>query len=238
MIGIIGGYFLSKNFDKLAKKTIPTPYGKTDVFFGKIGNAEGAFIPRHGMKHTIPPHKVNYMANVWSLKEIGVKNAMTIYSCGIIRNYAVGDLILADDFIGFYSQITFFDDFSKKIVHTDVVEPYTKKLQRKVLDSSRKMRIECKTGGIIATYPGPRFKTRAEIKALKIMGANLTSMTNAYEITLLSEVKIPTVGLCIGTNYATGIRKEVLTHEKVKKAALEKNEEVNSILHEFANSQK
>jgi len=215
MIGIIGGsgfYFL-RGTEK--GSIVKTPYGDAMVQKTKIAGKDVVFIPRHGPGHSLPPHKVNYRANIHALNELGVGAVLGIYASGIISGYKPGDIVLVEDFLGFWNPMTFFDDFSGGIKHTDVSQPYNKELQDLVLAVAKANKVAVKKKGVIATMPGPRFETKAEIKALKAMGANLVSMTHAYEATLLNELEIPFVAIAVGTNYACGISRAKLSGEEV-----------------------
>jgi len=217
MLGIVGGsgfYFLKKNKGKT--RNVKTPYGNVEVQVVKIGKKEVAFIPRHGKEHNLPPHKINYRANIYALKELGVTAVFATYAAGLISKvYRPGDLILIEDFIGLFTPMTFYDDFSEGMRHMDFTYPYNKDLQMAVEARAKANKITLKRKGIIATMHGPRFETKAEIKALKKAGANLVSMTHAYEATLIGELEIPFVAIAIGTNYACGITKDKLSQEEV-----------------------
>ena len=209
MKAIIGG----SGFYSLGgkKRRISTPYGKAIVY--DLG--EGYFIPRHGEKHSLPPFKVNYKANIYALKRLGVEELLTVHAVGIIKKYKPKDFVLAKDFIGLFTPITFYEKFDGELKHADVTKPFSKKINKEVKALGRKIGIRIKEGGVIATTKGNRFETKAEIKALAMMGANLVSMTHAYEATLSNEIGIEISSLCIGTNYAAGVSKHPLSHEEV-----------------------
>ncbi len=233
MFGVIGGSGIY-SLGKTRKKTVKTEHGNVLTNIGKIGNIEYLFIPRHGKTHHVPPHKVNYRANLLAMKNMGVKKLIGIYATGIIGKYSPGDIILLEDFIGFYSQITYFDSFAEKMEHTDMSEPYNRKLSKQIYLASKSAGIDMKKGGIIATTSGPRFETKAEIKALKILGANLVNMTGAYEATLAAELKIPFCGIAVGTNYGAGIKdKKILTHTEVLESMKSSDKKIKKILAEF-----
>lgn len=235
MIGVIGGSGLYELEKDITKKKVPTPYGSVFVHMAKIGGKEVAFIPRHGEKHETPPHKVNYRANVWAFKELGVTCAFTTYASGILSRYRPGDLILLDDFIGLFTHETFFDSFEDDVHHTDVSEPFNKKLQGYVVEGAAIHDIRVKKGGIIATTMGPRFETPAEIRALKKLGANLVCMTAGHEVPLFAEAEIPLVSLAVGTNMAAGLSGKKLTHQEVVDMMVKKTDELKLILKEFVN---
>ncbi|MCP4647484.1 MAG: MTAP family purine nucleoside phosphorylase [bacterium] len=236
MIGIIGGtgiYSLGQM--EMGRKK--TPYGTISVYRGKIGKENIVFIPRHGEEHGTPPHKVEYKANIWAMKEAGVDEIIVFYATGIIGKYAPGDLILLEDFIGFNSPITYYDAFKGEMRHADMSEPYGKEISKKVAAAAKGAEIKLKKGGIVATTHGPRFETRAEVKALKGMGANLVNMTSAYEATLAGELGIPLCGIAVGTNYAAGIRgKKKLTHTEVLEHMGKANKKIKKIVEAFARS--
>lgn len=215
MLGVIGGSGFYTLEGKTKKSVVKTPYGEVDSEISEISGKKVVFISRHKKDHSVPPHKVNYRANVYALKMLGVTNIIGIYATGIISSYKPGDVILVKDFIGLWTPATFFDDFSDGMRHTDFSEPYHKGLQNLADVIAKKKGITLRKGGIIATTHGPRFETRAEIMAIKRLGANLVSMTHSYEAALIGELGIPYVAFAVGTNYACGIKKGKLTSEEV-----------------------
>ncbi len=233
MLGIIGGTGIY-SLGKFTECEVNTPYGFVRTYFGKIERIECVFIPRHGKNHEYPPHKINYRANIWALGQIGVRGVIATYAVGVISKFKPSDLIVAEDFIGFNTPITFYNDFKNGIKHIDFSEPYSKGMQFKLLSAAKNAEISLKTDGIIATTHGPRFETRAEINALKKMGANLVSMSNGYEAILFHELEIPIAGLCIATNYACGVMKKQLSHIEVVNIVAKKENDVNKIIAEFA----
>ena len=231
MIGIIGGsgvYTVAKTMDE---RKIFTPFGVTTVEKVRFANRKTAwFIPRHGKNHTLPPHKVNYKANIYALKKLGASSIFGTYAVGAITKYKIGDLVLLDDFIGLNIGITFFNSFAKGLRHTNVCEPYSRQLQKNVLEIAKVKRIPVKKNGVVFTTHGPRYETRAEIKAIKKLGANLVSMTASYEAILANEMEIPLLGMAIVTNYACGIRRSKPKAEEVLDIVNKKIEKINNIL--------
>ncbi len=233
MLGIIGGTGIY-SVGKFREQDVNTPYGFAQVYLGRIGRTECAFIPRHGKTHAHPPHKINSKANIWALKQMGVEGVLATYECGIISKYKPGNLVAAEDFIGLFAPVTFYNDFREGIKHIDFSEPYSKGMRLRLFSAAKNAEVPLKSGGIITTTHGPRFETRAEVKALGKMGANLVSMTNAYEAALLHELEIPSAGLCIATNYAARVAKKPLSHIEVSAMMAKKEKEVNKIIKEFA----
>ncbi len=226
-IAVIGGSGLYSLLKNAETKMVATKYGKAKVHCGKIGKNEVFFVARHGEKHTLPPHRVNYKANISALKKLGVEKIIATAACGAISKYAPGDLVIAEDMIGFFAPITFFDG---KVVHTDFSHPYSQKLNKVLIEAAKRNKINMKRGGIIATMRGPRFETPAEIRALKSMGANLVNMTNAYECVLSREVGIEYSTLIVVTNYAAGISKRPLSHKETIEMVKKKEHDLLALI--------
>jgi len=232
MIGIIGGSGIY-SLGEMKKGIVETPYGKVELYAGEIGGEEVVFIPRHGEEHGTPPHMIDYKANIWAMKEKKVDGIIAFYAAGIIDGYVPGDLILLEDFIGFFTPITYFDNFEGEIKHMDMSEPYSWELAEDVAKAAKLAGVELKEGGIIATTTGPRFETKAEVKVLRSMGANLVNMTSAYEAALAGELGLSICGVAVGTNYATGIKGEELTGEEVIGVMEKSNEKIKKIVKEL-----
>jgi len=211
MLGVIGG----SGFYKLAgaeARREDTPYGLALVSRGR----KLVFVPRHGEKHELPPHRVNHRANIYALKKAGATSILGINACGVIAKYKPGDTMTIDDFIAFHlGPITYFESFADEAHHTDMSEPYSHGLNAKIARAAKMAGVPIKSGGIVATSYGPRFETPAEIRAFRLLGANLISMTSAYEAILARELGVPYASIAIGTNYAAGISKRPLSHDEV-----------------------
>ncbi|MEW6329327.1 MAG: MTAP family purine nucleoside phosphorylase [Candidatus Micrarchaeota archaeon] len=230
MFGIISGSGLYEMVRGEERKII-TPFGEADVTLGAVQGKPLAFIARHGKSHTLPPHKVNYRANIYALNTLRVQGIIATSACGVIDRFEPGDLILPDDFIALtLGPVTFFDDFQAGIKHIDLTSPFDENLASAVKSAARAEGVEIKSGGTIATVPGPRFETRAEIGALKKMGASLVSMTQAYEAILARELDIKFASLAIATNYACGVSKKPLDYEEARALAGKKEDDIKRII--------
>ena len=216
MLGIIGGSgFYSMG--RMRGKSVRTEYGKAHVYGGKVGGSEFLFVPRHGREHKVPPHMVNYRANVRALQKEGATALLTFHASGIISKYGPGDIVAVEDFIGFQSPATFWDSFAGGVRHADVSAPFDKGMGEVVREVASAHKIKIREGGIVATTRGPRFETKAEVRALGVLGANLVNMTLGYEAALANEAEIPLCSLAIGTNYACGVKKSPLSEKEVFK---------------------
>jgi len=210
MLAVIAGtgfYSLGK---KIEESDFMTPYGPAGLQLVSLMGEQLIFLPRHGTRHRLPPHRINYRANVAALKKAGVTGVLAIYSSGAISKYKPGDIVLIDDFMALGPQghpVTFYDDFSEGLRHTDFSEPFSKEMKAKLREVAGVEKVNLKSGGIVATVPGPRYETKSEIKALKKLGANLVNMTSAPEMTLLREAEIDFAAVAVVTNYAAGVSK-------------------------------
>jgi len=231
MLGIIGGsgvYSVAKRVDM---RNVITPYGVSVVEKIRFPSKKYAwFVARHGQGHFIPPHRVNYRANIYALKKLGVTAVLSTHAVGVISKYKVGDLILLDDFIGLQMGDTFYSTFLRGLRHIPMCEPYDKKLSGLVYDVAKAKGVRIKKGGVVFTTNGPRFETRAEIKAIKKLGANLVSMTASHEAILVNELEIPLVSIAIGTNYACGLKHSNPDAEEVLDIVSKSKTKISSIL--------
>ncbi|MFH0817287.1 MAG: MTAP family purine nucleoside phosphorylase [Candidatus Micrarchaeota archaeon] len=235
MLGIIGGSGLYQ-LVKGEEKTVKTEFGEATAVLARISGKNCAFIARHGKTHSIPPHMINHRANVSALKKLGATDILAISSVGVISDYELGDLIIVRDFISFGPGPTFFDDFSGGIAHTDMTEPYSPELAKSLIEGARNEEIRIQDGGILAHTSGPRFETKAEIKALSKMGANLVGMTSVPEAILANELEIRFANLAIASNYACGISKNPLTVEEVLEIARKKEDDIKRIIRRLTQS--
>lgn len=214
MLAVIGGtgfYSLGK---KLEERDVMTPYGPATLQLVSLVDEKLVFLPRYGRKHLIPPHRVNYRANIAALEKAGVTGVITTYAAGILSKYKPGDLVLLDDFMGLWNPTTFFDDFSAGAKHVDFSAPFSKEMKAGLREVAAVGKTKLKSGGIIATTRGPRFETKTEAGALKKLGANLVNMSAAYELALLGESEIDCAAIAVATNYATGMSKKPPSHEE------------------------
>lgn len=235
MLAIIGGsgfYYLGRNIEKI---DVITPFGHATVHKAKLhNNEEVLFVPRHGDDHSIPPHRVNYRANIYAVRKLGARAAFSTYAAGILANYKVGDLVMLEDFIGlFVKNQSFFNSFSSGMKHVDMNEPFDRKLQNAIMEITSANKIKIKRKGIIVTTQGPRFETKAEVAVLRKTGANLVNMTSAYEIALMKEAELPFAALAIATNYGAGLVKKPPNTEEVLEQTGKARDKINVIVNQL-----
>lgn len=231
MIGIIGGsgvYDIASKADNVEDKTVNTDYGDVEVSILDIFGKEVAFIPRHASGHSIPPHKINFRANIEALKNVGVTQILATNSVGSMNlEMPPGAFVIPDDFIDFSENRdkTFYDD---NVVHVDVTEPYCPRL-RDILDKSGDVIL----GGTYVCTQGPRFETPAEINMFKILGGDLVGMTGLPEVTLARERAICYNSICIVSNYASGIFESELTVDEIFEIFQSRQNDLLELLYNF-----
>ena len=231
MIGIIGGsgvYEITQSADSCTEKLVKTDYGDVKVSILEIFSKKVAFIPRHASGHSIPPHKINYRANIDALKQVGVTQIIATNSVGSVNeNMPPGSFVIPDDFIDFTHgrANTFFED---NVVHVDVTEPYCPTL-RDVLDKSGDVIL----GGTYVCTQGPRFETPAEIKMFKMLGGDLIGMTGLPEVVLAREREICYNSICIVSNFAAGISEHELTIDEVFEIVAQKKGDLLELIYNF-----
>jgi len=217
-LGIIGGSGLYNLGELKEEVEIQTEFG---LVYLKIININGFtvyFLPRHGEKHEIPPHKINFRSNILAFKECGIKDIISTSAVGSLRlDFKPGMFGTCYQFIDFTKSrnSTYFDSFKGGAGHTDMTEPYSNKLNNLIEKSFIKNRIDYIKDLTMIVTEGPRFETKAEIKAYSILGGEIVGMTGYPEVALAKELKLGYSSIAICTNYAAGISPNPLSHQEV-----------------------
>jgi len=210
MLAIIGGSGLTR-LSTLAvahREVVRTPYGQPSsaLLFGQIAGRDTIFLARHGHGHTIPPHRVNYRANLWALKERGASAVLAVASVGGIRGVVPGDLVLPHQLIDYTHdrEGSFFDGGDQRVVHVDFTRPYTPALRTTCLAAAASAGVPLADGGVYGAVSGPRLETAAEIDRLERDGATLVGMTGMPEAVLARELELPYAAIAVVVNHAAG----------------------------------
>lgn len=219
-IAVIGGtgVYNPEVMQDAQEKKVSTPYGNVSFLHGQYKDKEVYFLARHGSKHSLPPHKINYRANIWALKGEGIEKIISTAAVGSMNiDMKPGSVVLIDQFIDFTRQrpITFFDGEHNEVVHTDFTEPYCPQLKEIIAEAGKNYKFDITNKGTYVCSEGPRFETSAEIKMFRSLGADLAGMTNVPEVVLARELGFCYATICFVTNYAAGISEDILTHEEV-----------------------
>jgi len=222
-IGIIGGTGFSQSLMLKRPKVsiVSTPYGKVKVF--EEGNI--IFLPRHGEKY-LAPHRINFRANISALKKNNVKYIIATAACGSL-NWGIrpGDLVLLSDFIDLTkNRIQTFDPAGKPN-YLDMSEPYSEFLRGKIIKAAGRIHKRA----VYACAEGPRFETKAEIRAYQTLGCDVVGMTQVPEVILAKEAGIPYAVLAVATNYAAGLQSKI-SDQEVAEMMKEKSEKVWEVI--------
>ena len=211
MLGIIGGTGLTQlSCLQISRREIArTPYGEASqpLVFGDLAGVEVVFLARHGAGHTIPPHAVNYRANIWALNAAGVKNLLAIATVGgITSQLQAGDIVLPDQLIDYTHgrQNTYHDGIELPVKHIDFTEPYSSMLRNAFKQAASNIKQPLVESGVYACVQGPRLETAAEINRLERDGATIVGMTGMPEAVLARELNIHYAALCPVVNHAAG----------------------------------
>lgn len=211
MLGIIGGSGLTQlaNLDVSHREVVRTPYGEPSgpLTFGRIGCQEVVFVARHGYGHTIPPHLVNYRANIHALEVSGVTRVISVGSVGGIRDdLGPGTLVAPHQIIDYTwgREMTFQSGGDGPVIHVDFTKPYDESVRRLVLEAAQRTDEEVFDGAVYATTQGPRLETAAEINRMQRDGADIVGMTGMPEAGLARELELPYAALCVVSNWAAG----------------------------------
>ena len=211
MLAIIGGRGLTQlaNLKITHQQVMRTPYGEPSgaFLFGTLNQHEVIFLARHGYGHTIPPHLVNYRANLWVLSEQGARKIISVATVGGIRaDLKPGVIVVPDQIIDYTHgrDGTFFDGRDKPFSNADFTFPYSTTLRRHILRSAQTAQQPCVDGGVYASTQGPRLDSIAEVNRYERDGADMVGMTGMPEAVLAKELELDYAAIAVVANYAAG----------------------------------
>jgi 5'-methylthioadenosine phosphorylase len=212
-VGVIGGSGIYKIEGLPSTEiTVNTEYGDVTVFVAQLEDREVYFLPRHGLGHSVPPHLVNYRANIRALQGLGAERVIATNAVGSLNpDIKPGTVVLVDQFLDFTKgrKSTFFEEGN--VVHTDMTYPYCKEM----IDIAYgiKTPFPMHKGGVMVVTEGPRFETAAEVKAYRMLGGDVVGMTSVPEVVLSREAGMCYLSLAIVSNFAAGLQEQVSHHE-------------------------
>ena len=220
---IIGGTSLSAidGWFQTEQIQISTPYGAPSgpLFKGIWHDCDIVFLPRHGVESNIPPHRVNYRANLSALQQIGADNIIAVSTVGGINaSLKSGDIIVPEQIIDYTygREHTFFDQVGDTPHYTDLAQPYCQQLRGDLLRAAKQAATSCTDGGVYAITQGPRLETAAEIDRLERDGADIVGMTGMPETALAKELQLPYACCAVIVNPAAGRSRHAITMELIK----------------------
>jgi len=255
MLAIIGGSGLYRveGLEILEEIEVKTPFGEPSapIVKARYRGRTLYFLARHGRGHAYPPHLVPYRANLWALKELGVRWIIGVNAVGgINRALAPGDFVVVDQFLDFtkgrpqtFYEGKFSPDYTanggekhktllenKKVVHIDVSEPFCPTLRGLIIQTLSELNLRYAPAGTYVATEGPRLETAAEIRAFALLGGDVVGMTMVPEVVLARELQIHYAGVAIVTNPAAGIAGRRLTSEEVIQMMKTKEQEIKEVI--------
>jgi 5'-methylthioadenosine phosphorylase len=232
-IGIFGGSGFYSLFDSAEERPVETPYGapSAPVVIGEIGGKGVAFIPRHGKEHELPPHRIPYRANLWALRELGVRRIVGPCASGALRpDLALGEFVVCDQFVDLTRgrADTFYD--GPETTHVSAADPYCPLLRRVLVETARELDIPVRDGGTVVTIQGPRFATRAESRWYASLG-EVINMTAYPEGHLARELELCYANVSTITDHDVGVEgQEPVSAETVVRVFEENNARLRELL--------
>ena len=233
-IGVFGGSGFYSFLDEVERVDVETPYGKPSapVTIGEIGGRRVAFMPRHGERHELPPAQINYRANVWAPKEVGVRRIIGPNASGALRpDLELGEFVICDQFVDRTSgrADTFYE--GPETTHVSAADPYCPDLRRILVETAADLGIKARDGGTVVVIQGPRFSTRAESKWFQQAGWDMINMTAYPEGYLARELELCYANIAMVTDHDVGVEgTEPVTHETVVKVFTENNAKLRDLL--------
>jgi 5'-methylthioadenosine phosphorylase len=218
-IGIFGGSGFYKLLDNAQEITIETPYGlpSAPLTIGTLAGKRVAFLPRHGINHEYPPHKINYRANVWAMKTLETTRIISPCAVGTLqKNIVPGDFVIADQYIDRTRgrADTFYD--GPDTTHVSAADPYCPELRSLAHNAGVKAGITMHTRGTVVVIQGPRFSTRSESKWFTAMGWDVVNMSQYPEAHLAKELGLCVLNISLATDYDCGFEDiQPVSHELV-----------------------
>ncbi|MBK7674361.1 MAG: S-methyl-5'-thioinosine phosphorylase [Candidatus Accumulibacter sp.] len=211
MLAIIGGSGLTRlaSLEVSRRQLVKTPYGEPSaaLTFGRIGNRPVVFLARHGDEHSLPPHQVNYRANIWALAECSPIGIVSVAAVGSIRSdLAPGDLVIPHQIIDYTwgRHSTYHEGPDSPVRHVDFTEPYDQSLRRKLCDAATAIGLVVSDSAVYAATQGPRLETAAEVNRIERDGADVVGMTGMPEAILARELGVSYAAINVVANYAAG----------------------------------
>ncbi len=211
-VGVIGGSGFERLFEGEAERlSVATPYGAPSdaITVGRIGGRRVAFLPRHGVGHRLPPHAINYRANLWALASLGVTRVIGPCAVGSLQpRITPGDFVVCDQLVDRTSGRagTYFD--GPRVVHISFADPYCPGLRVLAAEAAREVGVTVHERGTVVVIPGPRFSSRAESRWYSAQGWDVVNMTQAPEAALARELELCYVNLSLITDYDVGLEGE------------------------------
>lgn len=207
-VGIFGGSGFYRFLDDVEEVAVDTPYGPPSarIRIGEIEGTQVAFMPRHGDEHSLPPHRINYRANVWAMKQVGCTRIVGPSACGSLKpELEPGTFVMCDQFVDRTRgrEDSFYD--GPQTTHVSAANPYCQDLRQTLAECARELDIPVAEAGTVVVIQGPRFSTRAESRWFTQAGWDVVNMTQYPEVWLARELELCYANVSLVTDYDVGL---------------------------------
>ena len=233
-IGILGGSGFYTFLEAMEELEVETPYGRPSapVAIGEVGGRRAAFLPRHGREHELPPHRIPYRANLWALRQLGVRRVLGPCASGALRpELSLGEFVVCDQYVDrtWGREDTYHD--GPETTHVSAADPYCPDLRRLLVETARELGIPVRDGGTVVVIQGPRFSTRAESRWFRSMGWDVVNMTAYPEGHLARELELCYATVAMVTDYDVGVEGvRPVSADRVVEVFHENNERLRELL--------
>ena len=233
-VGVFGGSGFYSFLPDVETVEVDTPYGRPSAppVVGEVAGTRVAFIPRHGLHHEFPPHKIPYRANAWAMKELGVSRIIGPNACGSLQSHVKpGDFVVCDQLVDRTRNRpnTFYD--GPETTHISFADPYCETMRIAAIAAGRDLDISLHDHGTVVVIEGPRFSTRAESSWFALAGWEVINMTQYPEAVLARELELCYANISLITDYDVGVEDvPPVTHEEVVRVFSANNQRLRDLL--------
>lgn len=236
-LAIIGGSGFSKipDLEITHREVCHTPFGEPSAALthGRIAGSEVVFLPRHGATHTIPPHRVNYRANLWALHHLGIDSVIGVAAVGgITTEMAPGKVVVPDQIIDytFGRDQTIYESDLQHVTHIDFTYPYCEQLRQQLIGAAKSSGVGSVSSGTYGATQGPRLETAAEVTRMERDGCDIVGMTGMPEAALAREFELCYASCSVVSNWAAGIQQTPISMKEIEKNLIFGMEQVKLLL--------
>ena len=220
VIGGTGLYAMMSEFEMTRQEIVNTPYGEPSgpLVHGRLLGHDVVFIARHGFTHRLPPHSINYRANIWMLKNAGVDSIIAVNAVGSMNQDCPPETLVIPDQIIDYSwgrQHTFYAEDLTRVVHVDFTPPYSESLRNTLIQTGEKAGLSMLNQGVYGCTQGPRLETAAEIQRMIRDGCDIVGMTGMPEAALARELSLEYASIAVVANWAAGLSSDPLSMDAI-----------------------
>lgn len=235
-VGVFGGSGFYRLLDDVEYVDVETPYGKTSdrIAIGTVAGRHVAFLPRHGARHTLPPAAINYRANLWAFKELGVERVIAPTAAGSLQApVRPGDFVVVDQFVDrTWGRADSFYTEGPRVAHVSAADPYCPEMRPLAVEAGRDQGVTMHERGTVVVIQGPRFASRAESRWYSAQGWEVINMTQYPEVVLARELEMCYVNVALITDYDAGLEgvAEAVTAAQVERVFASNNERVRRLI--------